>query len=247
MHTITKPWGLTILITILIILFNFTNYGSIANFIGLTLVLLFLTLFIHELGHALFGIWAGYRFNYLTVGPLTIENTEHLHIKVNDNWLLFGGVASCSPLSSDVTNIAKQHKRFVVGGPVFSIVTASISITIGTSMDIQFFTYFGIFNLIIFFITILPYRGAIKSDGRVLLELSKQGKQTEEFLISLLLMKEMNSPTHPTNWSIELIEKAKTITPSADNVMVGYILFYYTLIKEGYNNASTLLEPFKHL
>lgn len=247
MNTITKPLGLTIIIAILIFLFNFTNYATMANFIGLTLVLLFLTLLIHELGHVLFGIWVGYRFNYLTVGPLTIENTKHLHIKVNDNWLLVGGVASCSPLSSDITNIAKQHKRFVAGGPIFSIVTASISLTIGTSVDIHSFTYFGIFNLIIFFTTILPYRGAIKSDGRVLLELSKQGKQTEEFLISLLLMKEMNSPIHPTNWSIELIEKAKAITPSVDNVMVGYILFYYTLIKEGYKNATGLLGPFKQL
>ncbi|WP_175638432.1 site-2 protease family protein [Metabacillus schmidteae] len=247
MNTITKPLGLTIIIAILIFLFNFTKYATMANFMGLTLVLLFITLLIHELGHVLFGIWSGYRFNYLTVGPLTIENTDHLHIKVNDIWLLVGGVASCSPLSSDLKSIAKQHKRFVAGGPIFSIITASISLILGTSMGIHFFTYFGIFNLVIFFATILPYQGAIKSDGRVLLELSKQGKQTEEFLISLLLMKEMNSPIHPTDWSLELIEKAKTLQPSVDNVMVGYILFYYTLIKEGYKNASALLEPFKKL
>ena len=186
MNTITKPLGLTIIIAILIFLFNFTEYAAMANFMGLTLVLLFITLLIHELGHVLFGIWSGYRFNFLTVGPLTIENTDHLHIKVNDNWLLVGGVASCSPLSGDLKSIAKQHKRFVAGGPIFSIITASISLILGTSMGIHFFTYFGIFNLVIFFATILPYQGAIKSDGRVLLELSKQGKQTEEFLISLL-------------------------------------------------------------
>jgi hypothetical protein len=86
-----------------------------------------------------------------------------------------------------------------------------------------------------------------KSDGRVLLDLSKQGKQSEEFLIFLLLIKEMNSPIHPTNWSKDLIEQAKTLQPTVDNVMVGYILFYYTLIKEGYENASALLEPFKQL
>ena len=107
MNTITKPLGLTFIISILIFLCNFINYAAMANFIGLTLILLFFTLLIHELGHVLFGIWSGYRFNYLTMGPLTVENTEHIKIKVNDNWLLVGGVASCSPLSSELTSIAK--------------------------------------------------------------------------------------------------------------------------------------------
>ncbi len=218
MRFITKPLGATVMIAILICLLNFTNYAPLGNFIGLCLVLLFLTLFIHELGHVLFGIWSGYKFNFLTVGPLTIEKTERLHMKPNDSWFLFGGVASCSPLSSDLTTIAKQHKRFVAGGPLFSIIA-----------------------------TIFPYQGSIKSDGRVLLELSKKGKETEEFLISLLLLKEMNSPIHPTNWSEDLIEQAKTLQPTVDNVLVGYILFYYTLINEDYKSASELIEPFKQL
>lgn len=247
MRFITKPLGATVMIAILICLLNFTNYAPLGNFIGLCLVLLFLTLFIHELGHVLFGIWSGYKFNFLTVGPLTIEKTERLHMKPNDSWFLFGGVASCSPLSSDLTTIANQHKRFVAGGPLFSIVATIISLTLGLSMDIKFITYFGIFNFLIFLVTIFPYQGSIKSDGRVLLELSKKGKETEEFLISLLLLKEMNSPIHPTNWSEDLIEQAKTLQPTVDNVLVGYILFYYTLINEDYKSASELIEPFKQL
>lgn len=247
MNTLSKPVGATIITALMIILFNFTNFATTASYIGLTLVLLFLTLLIHETGHVVFGIRSGYRFNYLTVGPLTIENSRRLLIKGNDNWLLVGGAASCSPLTSDLTSIARQHKRFVAGGPIFSLATAIITLVLGASMDMKFLTYFGLFNAIIFLTTILPYRGALKSDGRVLLELSKQNKQAEEFLLSLLLMKEMNSPIHPENWSMELIEKAKSITPTAENAVVGYIIFYYTLLQEGYKNASGLLEPFKQL
>lgn len=247
MRAITKPLGITFILAVLIFFINFTDYAAMANFIGLTLILLFFTLFIHELGHVLFGLWSGYRFNYLTVGPLTIENTERLRIKANDCWLLVGGVASCSPLSSDLESISKQHKSFVAGGPFFSIVLAIISLIVGITMGMGFITYLGIFNLLIFCVTILPYQGAIKSDGRVLLELSRRGKQSEEFLISLLLIKEMNSPIHPTNWSRDLIEQAKTLKPTIDNIMVGYILFYYTLIKDDYEDASALLEPFKQL
>lgn len=247
MSFITKPLGVTVITALLICLFNFTNYASIANFIGIALVLLFLTLFFHELGHVLFGIVAGYRFNYLTVGPITIENAERIHIKPNSSWFLFGGVASCTPFSKDLTSIVKQHKWFAAGGPVFSIAAAIISLIVGRAMDIQFVTYFGIFNLIIFIVTILPYKGALKSDGRVILELSKEGKEKEEFLLSLLLLKEMNSPIHPLEWSEELIERAKTLPPADENVVVAYILFYYTLIKEDYEKASKLLEPFKQL
>ncbi|SOC13397.1 peptidase M50-like protein [Ureibacillus xyleni] len=247
MRKITSPLSITFLLAILIFLFNFTKYADIANYFGISIVLLFFTLLIHELGHMLFGIWSGYRFNYLTVGPLTIENTNRFQIKINNSWFFVGGVASCSPLSSNLATIASQHRRFVAGGPIFSIVIAIVSFLVGNSLNINWITYFGVFNFLIFLATIIPYQGAIKSDGRVLLELSKQGKEREEFLISLLLLKEMNSPIHPTKWSIDLIEQAKTLHPTIDNVMVCYILFYYTLIQEGYESASKLLDPFKQL
>lgn len=247
MRIIAKPLGATAAVAIVIFLLNFTNYAPIVNFIGLTFLLILLALFIHELGHVISGICSGYRFNYLTIGPISIENSNRLRIKRNDSWFLFGGVASCSPLSSDLSAIAKQHKRFVAGGPVFSIMAAMIGMIVGMYTEKEWMTHFGIFNALIFLATILPYRGAIKSDGRVLLELTKGGKQTEEFLISLLLIKEMNSPAHPADWSEAYIQQARTLKPTADNVMVGYILFYYALIKEGYEHASALLEPFKQL
>lgn len=247
MSYITKPLGATVILAILILVLNFTNFASAANYGGLTLLLLLFTLFIHEIGHVLFGIFSGYRFNYLAIGPVRIEYSDRLRIKSNESWLLFGGVASCSPQSSNLSTIAQQHKRFVAGGPIFSFVAAIISLILGTSMKLEFITYFGLFNLFIFLITILPYQGTIKSDGRVLLELTKGGKPTEEFLISLLLVKGMSSPTHPNDWSKHFVEQAKTLKPTANNVMVGYVLFYYTLVKDGYEEASAILEPFKQI
>lgn len=247
MNLLKTPLGVSAIIAILIGLFNFTNHAETANYIGLCLVLLLFTLFVHELGHALFGIWSGYRFNYLTVGPVTIENTDRLHIKRNDSWFLFGGVASCTPQSNDLAMIAKQHKWLVAGGPIFSIATSIISFIVGMLADMPLATLFGVMNFIIFCVTIIPYQGAMKSDGRVLMELSKGGKQTEEFLLSLLLIKEMMSPVHPSDWSKDLIEQARTVQPTVDNVMVGYIVFYYTLITESYEQASARLEPFKQL
>lgn len=119
MSSITKPFGATVILVILILAFNFTNFATALNYAGLTLLLLVSTLFIHEIGHVLFGVFSGYRFNYLTIGPVTIENSDRLRIKRNESWFLFGGVASCSPQTSNLSTIAKQHQRFVAGGPSF--------------------------------------------------------------------------------------------------------------------------------
>lgn len=247
MRLIKTPLGVTVLIAILIGLFNVTNYAGAANDVGLCLLLLLVTLFIHELGHALFGVWSGYRFHYVTVGPVTIEYTDRLSMKRNDSWYLFGGVASCTPLSHDLTVIAKQHKWLVAGGPIFSIAASLISLIVGMLADMPWADYFGLMNFGIFCATIIPYQGAMKTDGRVLLELSKGGKQAEEYLLSLLLIKEMMSPGHPVDWSDDLIEKAKTLQLTVNYVMVGYILFYHTLITEGYEKASAWLEPLKQV
>ncbi len=247
MSRLTKPLPVSIVLGILVLAFQFTNVATFANFTGISFGFLLLTLLIHELGHVLFGVWAGYRFNFLTIGPLTIENSDRMHIKANDSWFLFGGAASCSPLTDDLTAIAKQHKLFAAGGPVFSAAAALISLSIGIPMDLDLAIYLGLFNLAIFIVTIYPTNGALKSDGGVLLELSRGGEQTKEFLVSLLLLKEMNSPLHPSEWSEELIDRVKTMKPSSDNIMIAYMIFYYTLLKDGYDCASALIEPYKQI
>lgn len=247
MNDIMKPFGIVIISAMLIGLFNFTNYAETANLIGMCAALLFFTLFIHELGHVVFGIWSGYKFNYVTVGPITIEKTDRLRISVNDSWFSFGGVSNCTPLAKDLETIARQHKWYAAGGPIFSVVVGMISLLTGEFMNIDMVYYFGIFNLSVFVLTILPYQGSLKSDGRILWELWRGGKHSDEFLISLLLIKEMMTPLHPRDWSKDLIRQAKTLEPTIDNISVAHILFYYTLVTKNYDTASNLIEPFKQI
>ncbi|UII57585.1 hypothetical protein LS684_09225 [Cytobacillus spongiae] len=247
MKKITKPASVTVLFAIFIIVLQLTPFGEQAAYVGAMFLLLYLTLFIHELGHVMFGIWSGYRFHFLTVGPITIEHTDRIRMKANDSWFLVGGVANCSPQTTNIHTIVKKHRHYVAGGPIFSLGTAVVCFLAGSFIDSLYVSYFGLFHLLIFAVTIVPYKGAMKSDGRVIYELSKGGKQTEEFIISLLFMQEMNSPMLPENWSKELLEKAKSLEPTVDHMAVGYMLFYYTFMKEGYEKASNLLEPFKNI
>lgn len=65
----------------------------------------------------------------------------------------------------------------------------------------------------IFIITAIPFKGGLKSDGRVMLELLGSGEDKEQLVSSILLGKEMMSPAHPTSWPNYLIEQIR-ISPA---------------------------------
>lgn len=244
MRILKSPLGITVLITLLVVALQFTNKAEIARDIGILLVFAILTFFIHELGHVLFGVLAGYRFHFLTAGPITIERSR---IRTNESWAFYGGVASCSPKTDDLQKIIRQHLLFVAGGPTVSIVVAIVSLFTGFMMESQLLKFFGVLNVGVFAATIIPFKGAFKSDGRVLVELLSNGNDKEQFISSILLLKEMMSPAHPTSWSSKLVEQARTAHVNEENINNSYLLFYYDLFKKGYDEASRGIDAFKML
>ena len=245
MKFLKSPLGVTLIFFAAVIALQFTDYAETMLELAIFVSLAMLTFFIHEVGHTLFGVLAGYRFHYLIAGPFLIEKTDKIKVRANESWAMFGGVASCSPVSEDVTKIIKQHQWFAGGGPLVSLLTAIIALSIGFSFDQAYIKFFGILNLAIFAVTIIPFKGAMKSDGRVLLELRRGGKEAEAFLGSLLLLKEMMSPKHPADWSASLIEQTKQAAVSEDTIMNSYLLFYYYIVMENYDYASRMIEAYK--
>ncbi|KGX92086.1 hypothetical protein N781_03120 [Pontibacillus halophilus JSM 076056 = DSM 19796] len=244
MKVITKPVGVSVILTIILILCQFTSYREIGNLLFILQLLVFGVLFIHELGHALLGVRAGYRFNYLKVGLLSIENMGELQIKVNNSWIFIGGVTSCTPLTSDMAKLVKQHWWFVFGGPLFSVLFVIGSLLANSVMESEFLIYFAIIHAVIATVTLLPFKG---SDGEGLYQLYKGGSGAERYVASLLLMKEFLTPLHPKEWSEDALHYAKCVSPSEDNIAALYMLFYHTFVLEGYEAASALVRPFKEI
>ncbi len=244
MRFLKSPLGVTLLITFIVVVLQFTDMAALARDIGILLLFAILTFFVHELGHVIFGVAVGYQFNFLTAGPITIE---HGRIRVNEIWALYGGVASCSPKTDDLQKIIRQHLWFVAGGPIVSVVVSITFLILGFMMELQLLTFFGILNAGIFAVTIIPFKGTFKSDGRVIVELLSKGNDKKQFLSSILLIKEMMSPTHPTSWSSKLVEHVRTAPASEDNITNSYLLFYYDLFEMGYDEASRGIDAFKTL
>ncbi|MFD3450361.1 hypothetical protein ACFDTO_37930 [Microbacteriaceae bacterium 4G12] len=247
MNKLFTPLPVTVAIVILFAGLSFTSVAHITSQYAPYFGMMFLVLFIHEAGHALGGKIAGYRFHYLTVGPITIEKSPTFRIKRNDSWMTYGGVASSTPDTTTLGEIIPKHKWFVAGGPLLSLITAICSVVVWFITKQEVAIYFAIFNFIIFIVPIIPYQGAFKSDGRVLLELSKGGESAEAYLLDLMLLKEMMSPAHPSTWSNELIEQALHVKPAGDRTTTAFMLFYFFFMKQGYDKASAVIEPYKQL
>ncbi|WP_336046602.1 site-2 protease family protein [Solibacillus ferritrahens] len=243
MQFFKSPLGVTILFTLVALGFQLTAFAETFQTIWLFSLLAIATFFIHELGHALFAVAAGYQFNFLTAGPITIERNK---ISANKSWAFFGGVASCLPKTDDLQIIRRQHLWFAAGGPIISLIVGSSSLILGYILNLQIILLFGILNVVIFLVTAIPFNGGMKSDGRVILELLS-GKDQNQFVSSLILMKEMMTPVHPTSWSSNLVEQARTVQPSEENISTSYLLFYYDLLKHNFETASQSITEYKSI
>lgn len=241
-----SPFYVTITLTIALIASTFTSFADKTNMLALYIVLSFITIFIHELGHVVFGILAGYHFHFMIIGPITIENNDKIKIVPNHSWSMFGGAASCMPKNTH-SELTKKHLWYAAGGPLFSLGTAIIFLFIWLFIDHVFvFTAF-LLNAAIFFATVIPMRmsGGLYSDGYVCLMLIRGGKEAEQYVATLLLTKELMSPKKPLEWSEAFIEEAKGITQSADNFLAAYAVFYYELSANGYEVASQTIDDYK--
>ena len=241
-----SPFYVTIALAIAFIASAFTSFADKTNMIALYIVLFLATIFIHELGHVVFGILAGYHFHFMIIGPITIENNDKIKIVPNHSWSMFGGAASCMPKNTD-SELTKKHLWYAAGGPLFSIGTAIIFLLLWLLIDNSLLFTNSLLNSAIFFATAIPMRmsGGLYSDGYICLMLIRGGKEAEQYVATLLLTKELMSPKKPLEWSEAFIEEAKGIAPSADNFLAACTVFYYELIANGFEAASQTIDEYK--
>jgi len=242
-----SPVNMSLLVIITGIGLSFTSFSETSNFLFISFIIMLIVLFIHELGHVIGGKLAGYQFVHMTVGPITIEKVPTIKISANTNWVTFGGVASCIPIEIDLSDMVNQHKKFVAGGPIATLLAFIISLVMWFITQHDIAMLFTILHLAIFAATVSPSKGTFRSDGSVLLTLHKGGKEAETYLAGLILLKELMSPKKPQDWEEQLIEEAQHTKVSIDTVQTAFLLFYYHLVTGNYEKASRSIASFKNL
>ena len=103
-----------------------------------SILMLFIVLGVHELGHLITGILQGFRFELFVVGPLGIKRENNkTKVYLNKNLAHYGGLASNVPVNDHPEN-SRKLAFICLAGPVASILLAAILGILHFPFDFQF-------------------------------------------------------------------------------------------------------------
>ena len=178
--------------------------------IGL-LVIGFIALGVHELGHLLTGLLQGFTFQLFVVGPLGIKREDdEVKIYLNTNLGYYGGVAATSP-SEDHPDNAKRFGRLLLAGPIASLIFAVICILSAgwIGKPLGFIVYAGgAISIAIFYATTIPSRtGMFFTDRKRYQRLVTPGKDQDVELAMLRIMGQYSQSDSYKDVNKEDIEK----------------------------------------
>ena len=154
-----------------------------------TILMIFVVLGVHELGHLLTGLMQGFTFQLFVVGPLGIKReAEKIKVYFNTNLGFYGGLAATTPTGDHPDN-AKKFARILIAGPIASLLLALLCFGVAPYVVRPFggLLYVGsAISMAIFFATTVPSQtGMFFTDRKRYQRLITPGK-TKEIEIALL-------------------------------------------------------------
>ncbi|RYU92067.1 M50 family peptidase [Mucilaginibacter terrigena] len=162
-------------------------------FLLLTIIAIFSTLAIHELGHLLTGLAQGFRFELFVVGLLGIKRENNkVKIYLNKDIGMMGGIAATVPVQQSPDN-RKKFARMVIAGPaaslLFGIVAFLLTIYCTSGAGRGFWMVSGACSLGLVLATTLPSKSGIFFTDRARFQrlISKgEAGAIEEAMLSLI-------------------------------------------------------------
>jgi Zn-dependent protease len=145
---------------------------------------IWLVIFLHELGHCLMALAQGYRFLFITVGPLRLEAAPAgLRLVRNRSWAMAGGVCATVPDALPADRLSSAQQRVLLAGPLASLLIGLSLLLIGLYCDVRFAFAAGAASLGISVATLVPSRqGMLLSDGLAYQTLRRGGPDAERHL-----------------------------------------------------------------
>jgi hypothetical protein len=155
-------------------------------------IIAFLVLAAHELGHLIAGLMNGFRVELFVVGPLGIKReNDQVKIYLNKNIGYYGGLVATSPIDDHSDN-AKKFAQVLLAGPIASVLFAMVFFAIaffaGKPLGIIFYAG-GLISIAIFFATTIPSKtGMFFTDRKRYQRLVNPGKDQRVELAMLKIM-----------------------------------------------------------
>ncbi|NJB72322.1 hypothetical protein GGR42_002813 [Saonia flava] len=160
--------------------------------ISSVILMAFIVLGVHELGHLIAGLKQGFRFELFVVGPLGIKRENgKIKIYLNKDIAHYGGLAATLPVDDNPENI-KKLAIICLAGPIASIIFAVVLGTLYLSLDFQFSKVIligALTSLGIFLATTVPSKtGMFFTDRKRYERLTKNGPEREVELALLSIL-----------------------------------------------------------
>ena len=195
--------------------------------VGGAVLLLFLTIALHEAGHLLGGRLAGFRSLLFVVGPLRLERgPAGWRARFNRDAMLWGGIVASVP--EDDRDLRRRMMKLVAGGPaaslvggalaalllwavssVWSPVTAAAPESFGRHFATTMLGLFAVASTAIGLVTLVPGRsGGFETDGAQLRKLARGGPAAERSLAVLSLVGMSMGGRRPREWPASLVARA---------------------------------------
>lgn len=206
---------------------QFPSPGSASNislFVASTLLLAFVAVAIHELGHIFAGLAVGFRFNTMRIGPLQFNRPLRIsRYRGPGAWT--GGGASLLPVNTD--DLALSAVIMIAAGPAANILTGCALLLAPYSKGYLswVFIFCSIFGGVVELV--IPFRTPflISDAGRIWMLLRKR-PHGERWLAILKLGTELNEGKMPESLSEGFLAKAVAVRDLSPDTVTAYALAY---------------------
>jgi len=197
----------------------------------------------HELGHLLGGVAAGFRPLLFMVGPLRVEREgERFRVKLAFKGALFGGLAACAP--TDTRDLRRRTLWLIAGGPLASFAAGVLLLGLRSVLDAPpvadtLLLGTGAISLLIWLASAIPSTaGGFYSDGARIIRLVRGGADVEREVACLAIIGLSMGGARPRDWSPELVARASAGEPDTLFGVAGRIYAYSHEVDAGRVEAA---------
>jgi hypothetical protein len=209
--------------------------------VAVALLMAYVGVVVHELGHVLGGVAARFRFHLYVAGPLRIERDEatgRLSVGFNRVVSLAGGIVAMLP--TDTHDLRRRFALVIAGGPLASFALALAAwapLALDASLPPLADIVLGITALMsagLGIVSIIPMNGGgFTSDGGRLLRLVRGGPVAERESAMLPLITLSMAETPPREWPRELVEGVVALRDASSDECIANLMAYSHALDTG--------------
>jgi len=208
-------------------------------------VMLLLSVLLHELGHLIGGRLVGFHFLLLIVGPFKVQRIgPRLHYGWNRHLNLAGGLAASVP--KDHRHLRWRMFLMVAGGPAISLLCTGLALYFVFRFVFSLEPWqqgllllFGAMNSAISLLTLIPLPTCgFASDGSRLLLLVRGGPTAARWCAAVALSY-MAISQRPREWDRTVLEAALAVPDGSLDDVSAHFLAYSAALDHGDSAATT--------